>query len=95
MNLLFSSLTQKHASHLETLAEEIWDSIYRRRHAGQGAGREPGVVLPVAGGGAGVHDEVAVAPPGTAVPPLGVVRRAQVVPDLVGQSDLRHLMGAI
>ena len=82
---------QKHVPHLQTLAEEIWDSIYRRRHAGQGAGREPGVVFPVAGGGAGVHDEVAVTTPRTALP-LGVVRRAQVVPDLVGQGDLRHLI---
>ena len=80
----------RHSSYPQTITEEVGNIIERLRHALQRAGRELGVVPPVAGGGAGVHDVVALPPAGTAV--VGVVRRAEVVTDLVGQGDLRHLI---
>ena len=52
------------------------------------------VVFPVSGRGAGIHDEVAVQPAGTAVAAVAVavVGRPQVVPDLVREGDLRHFL---
>jgi len=85
--------TERSIALLETVGFSV---VHNRVQDGgdvlNGAVGELVVVVPVPGGGRREHD---VVPLGTAWPAFRriVVRRAKVVPDLVGQGQLRHLRG--